>query len=347
MRIGLIALGKNVPSTRFRLEAMLPYLAERGHACRMWTSWPSVYEHFPTLGWRLSTLIKRGTRWLEWLDALRFRPDCIYLERGVYHDNSIAMDQRFRRVTKRLVLDVDDGIFLEFPEKIPKLIGMSDHVVVATPTIAEYVSKHTDAWTLIPTSVNMQRYKPRTECIEHQHERSGKIVVGWIGTAPNLAFLDVVAPALRQLAKEVQYQLLIVANHSEKLAHLNLSGIDVRFEAWQPDKEIAHLHQMDIGIMPLPADRQWMRYKAATKLVQYLAVGIPAVASPIGVNADILSNDQVGFAAQTQDQWLESLRALIKDRDLRVKLGSCGRRLVAEQFSIETNAPRLEKVLSA
>ncbi len=81
--------------------------------------------------------------------------------------------------------------------------------------------------------------------------------------------------------------------------------MSVRFERWQANQEIEHLHQMDVGIMPLPADREWMRYKAATKLITYLAVGIPAVASPIGVNADILQGERVGFAAETTEQWFQ------------------------------------------
>lgn len=342
MKIGLVALGKNVPSTRFRLEAMLPYLSQRGHRVRMWTCWPSVYDHFPTIGWRLSTLLKRSTRWLQWLDAVRFRPDCIYLERGVYHDQSTSMDRRFRRTTARLVLDVDDGIFLEFPDKIPKLIALSDHVVVATPSIGQYVSTFTDQWTLIPTSVSMDRYRARQ--IAQPQLRP---VVGWIGTAPNIAFLEVVAPALRQLSAVLDYELLVVANSDDKLKTLDLSGVNVRFERWQPDKEIEHLHLMDVGIMPLPAEREWMRYKAATKLVQYLAVGIPAVASPIGVNADILQGQRVGFAAVSPSQWFEALRALLGDVQLRNRLGAQGRELVSQQFSIEANAPRLERVLAS
>ncbi len=350
MKIGLVALGKNVPSTRFRLTAMLPHLRSCGHDVRMWTSWPSVYEHFPSIGWRLSVLLKKSVRWLQWADAVRFRPDCIYLERGVFHDSSISMDQRFRRATRRLVLDVDDGIFLEFPDKIPQLIRMSDHVVVATPTIAEYVQSYTDQWTLIPTSVHMQRYQARPQTTSQatsQPTSQRRPVIGWIGTAPNLVFLEVVAPALRKLSQELDFELLIVANDDARLKSLDLSGVRVRFQRWQADKEIEHLHQMDIGIMPLPADREWMRYKAATKLVQYLAVGIPAVASPIGVNADILRGNQCGMAAANSDEWFTALRTLVHDSDLRDRLGRCGRELVASQFSIEANAPRLEKVLAS
>ncbi len=341
MKIGLVALGRNVPSTRFRLEAMLPYLRQRGHRVRMWTSWPAVYDHFPALGWRLSTLIKRSTRCLQWMDAVRFRPDCIYLERGVYNDASISMDARFRQATKRLVLDVDDGIFLEFPEKIPKLIAMSDHVIAATPTIGQYVATHTPHWTLIPTSVSLERYSARPPS-----DPARRPVIGWIGTAPNVAFLEVVAPALRQLSTQCDFELLVVANHDATLKTLDLSGVKVRFERWEATREIEHLHQMDIGIMPLPENREWMRYKAATKLVQYLAVGIPAVASPIGVNADILQGNRVGFAAENTAQWCETLSQLVNDRELRMRLGACGRDIVTHQFSVEANAPRLERVLT-
>ncbi len=172
------------------------------------------------------------------------------------------------------------------------------------------------------------------------------MTVGWIGTAPNVAFLQVAAAALRQLSQACEFELLVVANHDEKLKALDLTGVTVRFERWEPDKEIEHLHQMDIGIMPLPPDRPWMRYKAATKLVQYLATGIPAVASPIGVNADILQDNRVGFAAADESQWFDALRTLIRNAELRAQLGLAGRDLVTQQFSIEANAPRLERVLA-
>ncbi|MCC6511989.1 MAG: glycosyltransferase family 4 protein [Pirellulaceae bacterium] len=346
MRIGFVTLGANVPSTRFRFMAMLPYLQAQGHEVRVWTSWPSVYEHFPAIGWRASVAVKRWTRWRQWLAARVFQPDCIYLERGVYHDSTVQMDQRFRRCTPRLVLDVDDGIFLEFPEKIPKLIAMSDHVVVATPSISQYVSQYTPNWTLVPTSVSLARYAERPNQPANASTLGALPTVGWIGTGPNVAFLEVCAPALRQLAKRIDYELLVVANDDRQLAQLDLTGVKVRFQPWQAEHEIEHLHQMDIGIMPLPEDRPWMRYKAATKLIQYLAIGIPAVASPIGVNADILKGNLVGRAASTTEQWVEHLYELLTNTYLRNQLGQCGRALVAQQFSVEANAPRLEKILT-
>jgi glycosyltransferase involved in cell wall biosynthesis len=97
--------------------------------------------------------------------------------------------------------------------------------------------------------------------------------------------------------------------------------------------------------MPLPADQDWMRYKAATKLVQYMSIGIPAVASPIGVNATILKDNQVGFAAANDQQWFESLRTLLLDPDLRQRMGTAGRALVESKYCIEANLDKLEQVL--
>lgn len=341
MRLGFVTLGQQVPSTRFRILAMLPYLRSRGHECRVWTSWPSVYEHFPTIGWRASQIVKRSVRWQQLGSARWFRPDCIYLERGVFHDATTWMDEKFRRATRRLVLDVDDGIFLEFPEKIPRLLQMCDHAVVATPTIAEYVTRYTSNWTLIPTAVSMERYRQRPLSAPGQRP-----TIGWIGTGPNVAFLSVCADALRALARDIPFQLLVVAPSVDKLREIDLGGVDVRFEPWRAELEIEHLHQMDIGVMPLPENREWMRYKAATKLIQYLAVGIPAVASPIGVNADILKDNRVGLAARTTQEWIEALRTLLVDEPLRQRLGAQGRQLVREQFSVEANAPRLEQILA-
>jgi glycosyltransferase involved in cell wall biosynthesis len=356
MRLGFITLGKNVPSTRFRFLAYRPYLRQRGHDLHCWTSWPSAYEALPGIGWRASQLVKRTVRWSQWLHCRTLRPDCIYLERGVYHHADACMDRRFRNCTRRLVLDVDDAIFLEFPQKIPELIRMSDHVVAANPALLEYVAQYTDSVTLIPTSIDLERYtaKDVTGKVPGGGHTAGgtrlagpPVVIGWMGTAPNVAFLEVCAPALRQLARSHHFELLVVAPDAARLAAIDLSGVTVRFEPWGAEREVPLLHAMDIGIMPLPSGREWMRYKAATKLLQYLAVGIPAVASPIGVNADILKGSRTGFAAADDKQWVQALAQLIEDRKLRVQLGNAGRELVARQFSLAVNAPVLESVLAA
>lgn len=341
MRFGFVTLGSKVPSTRFRFLPYLPYLRERGHQCHLWMSYPSVYEHIPWLGWRLSHQIKRGVRKWQLRHAARIQPDCVYLERGCLNDESLDLDQLLRKHTRRLVLDVDDGIFLQMPDKIDRLIEMSDHIVVSNEPIAEYVRERHANVTLIPTVVSVERFRPA------ERSANSRPVVGWIGTIPNMPFLEVCAPALREVASRHDFEFMVVGPTDQPLQQIDLQGVKVRFEPWTAAGEVQQLQRMDIGLMPLPSGQDWMRYKAATKLVQYLAVGIPAVASPIGVNATILAGNQVGFAAEDHAGWVEALERLIGDPDLRQTMGDAGRRLVTEQYSMEVNAPRLERVLCA
>ena len=341
MRFGFVTLGANVPSTRFRFFPYENPLTKRGHRCGFWTSYPSVYDYIPTIGWRLSYQLKRANRLLQYSQARWFRPDTIYLERGVFHDQSLWLDRYFRNITRRFVLDVDDAIFLQFPDKTRQLIQWSDHVVVSNQPLYEYVSQFHSNITEIPTCVSLERYRLR----DPRASESRKPVIGWMGTPSNLPFLVHCAAALRRLAKELPFTLLVVSNTSEPLKEIDLQGVDVRFEPWSPQIEIQRLHEMDIGLMPLPADQDWMRYKAATKLVQYMSIGIPAVASPIGVNATILKDNLVGFAAANDQQWFESLRTLLLDPDLRHRMGAAGRGLVESKYCIEANIDRLEKLL--
>lgn len=338
----MITLGSNVPSTRFRFYPYVQPLRERGHRCRVWTSFPSVYDELPLVGWRASQFVKRSTRWCQYAQGQWYRPDTIYLERGCFHDASLAMDARFRRLAKRLVLDVDDAVFLTFPEKIPELIRWSDHVVVSNRPLRDWVSQYTQNITEIPTCVPLARYPRRSP----QPTDSSAPVVGWIGTTSNLGFLSVCAGALRRLARERKYTLMVVAPTDAPLKQIDLTGVSVRFEPWAPATEVARLQEMDVGIMPLPEGQEWMRYKAATKLVQYMAIGIPAVASPIGVNADILAGSRVGLAATNEDEWLEGLRTLVRDPELRNRMGDAGRNLVESRYCVEANLDTLEKVLT-
>lgn len=342
MRIGFITLGKNVPSTRFRFLPYIDLLKDRGHQCVNWMSRPSVYEHYPWLGWRISHMLKRTVRQRQLSESRNWQPDCIYLERGVLNDDSLDLDQAFRKTTPRLVLDIDDGIFLEQPDKIDRLIEMSDHCIVSNEPIAEYVRSRHDKVTLIPTVVELARFKSKPVPAAAKEFP----VIGWIGTTPTMEFLSVCAEPLRELAKLVDFELLVVGPTQEPLQRINLDGVRLRFERWKATEEVHRLHEMDVGIMPLPEGKEWMKYKAATKLVQYLSVGIPAVATPIGVNAHILEGNKVGFAASNATEWLDAFKTLLADHDLRSRLGSAGRQLVEERYSIEANIDVLENVLT-
>lgn len=322
---------------------MLPFAAQlrtRGHRCDVALSMPQKYESYRWLGWRGSQLLQRTVRrWHTLLAKLRDY-DTIVIEREVFHDNTWDREARFRDVAKRLVLDVDDGVFLGKEEKFNRIASMCDAVIVGNRSLEEYFKPRCKEVHVIPTCVTLAEYT--TRAIPTDKERP---TVGWIGTTHNVPSLRECAAALRRVAQDIPFRLLIVTGTDERLHEVDLSGVDVECRAWSPQREVADLHEMDIGLMPLPHDDPWMKYKCGFKLVQYLAVGIPGIATPIGVNAEILKGNRVGRAATTDQQWETALRELLTNRELRQQLGQAGRTLVEQHYSIEGNLDRYERIL--
>jgi len=101
---------------------------------------------------------------------------------------------------------------------------------------------------------------------------------------------------------------------------------------------------MDIGIMPLP-DEPWARGKCGYKLIQYMACGLPVVASPVGVNSEIVQHGVNGFLAQTEEEWAEAIQTLAESDKLRARMGEEGRRIAHTQYSLETWGPKLAKLI--
>ncbi|MFN3190367.1 MAG: glycosyltransferase [Aureliella sp.] len=341
MKILFIVSGKDVPSTRFRILPYIPLLEQRGHVCDVAYSWPQKYDYFPTIGWRLSQLLKRTVRHWHAFLAARRSYDAIVIEREVFDNESLTIETKLRRSTKRLVLDVDDGVFLLHPEKFDALSRMVDISIAGNAWLKAYLVERSPEVTQIPTCVRMEEYPARP----HSETRSSTPVVGWIGTTQNVGFLSVCAEALRTAYDSAQFSLQVVAPSDEKLQSLDLGSIPVDFRIWSPDTEIEDLLNMDLGLMPLPSGEEWMKYKCGLKLIQYLAVGIPGIASPIGVNAEILQSGQVGRAASTTEDWTAAICELVASPSLRNQLGTAGRELVTNEYSIEGNLDRLLTVL--
>jgi glycosyltransferase involved in cell wall biosynthesis len=342
MRFLLVVSGRDSPSTRFRILQYIPLLERAGHRCDVAYSFPQKYDYIPQIGWRLSQLLKKSVRhWHAWLAKIR-RYDAIVIEREVFDDDSIHIERRLRSATNRLVLDVDDGVFLLHPEKFDQLARMSDVAIAGNRYLAEYLQDRCRIVELIPTCVRLADYPSRPA----EAQRVQMPCVGWIGNAPNVALLQVASQALREVARIIPFRLLVVAPSDEKLQEVDLTGVQVEFRKWSPQTEVSDILDMDLGLMPLPAGQEWMKYKCGLKLIQYLAVGIPGIASPIGVNEEILAGNHCGRAATHSADWTSALTELLPDAALRNQLGRAGRKLVEEQYSIEGNYPRFEKILT-
>lgn len=349
MRFLFVTSGPNAPSTRFRVLPYIPFLEQAGHRCDVFHSFPEKYEYVPSIGWRLSQRLKRSVRhWHAFLARIR-KYDAIFIEREVFDDDTWDIESKFRRATPRLILDVDDAIFLRHPEKFDRIVTMSDTVIAGNRSLASYIADRIAAAQQPPRIVQIPtliRWSDFQDAAVHANPRDGKPIVGWIGTSYNVAFLKEACWGLRQAAKEIPYKLLIVSGNADHVPKTELEGVDWEFRRWRADREVADLCEMDVGLMPLPKDDPWMQYKCGFKLIQYLAAEIPGIASPIGVNNEILCDQKAGRLAATDEEWRDALIAFLSSPDLRAESGLAGRELVKHRFTIEAHWPLLETILA-
>jgi glycosyltransferase involved in cell wall biosynthesis len=167
-------------------------------------------------------------------------------------------------------------------------------------------------------------------------------VIGWIGSPATQKYLLDIRHALAQVCAEHNARLLLIGANAQMVDAL--AGIPVERVEWSEDTEAATIARMDIGIMPL-IDGPWERGKCGYKLIQYMASGLPVVASPVGVNVDIVRQGENGYLAADDAAWADALQRLVKDASLRQRMGSAGREQVEREYSLAAQAPRLAAVL--
>jgi glycosyltransferase involved in cell wall biosynthesis len=188
---------------------------------------------------------------------------------------------------------------------------------------------------IIPTIVDLEEYS-----IKNYDKVKKDFIIGWIGTSGNLHYLKSIAPALEKLNKKYgNIKLKIVCD-----SFFDLNNIEVIKKIWRPEDVEDDLKSFDVGIMPI-ADDLWTRGKCGLKVVQYLAAGVPAVVSPVGLNCDLAIPDKTGHWAVNIDDWTNKISELIDDPGKRMKMGLAGRKLVENNFSLQSQAPRYLSIL--
>jgi glycosyltransferase involved in cell wall biosynthesis len=340
MKILFLISGRRLPASRFRVLQYLPRLHAAGHECAVAPSIPPKYCGFPLLGNRASEWPRRMFRAWDLLHAWRADYDVVFLERELFSTDFVLLERMLRRIARTLVLDVDDALFVLHPHKFETLVRLSDCVIAGNRLLHEKVAAEHPFTVEIPTVVDLDRYVPAPV----DRSRRARPVIGWTGLASNIHYLEIVAPALKTLARHTDFELQVVAEDPRPLGRLDLAGVRVKFVPWSEDNEIAVLRQFDVGLMPLPDDG-WTRYKCGLKLIQYMALGIPGIASPVGVNAEIVRHGETGFLAHTPSQWLDCLARLLSGPALRKAIGHAGREKIASRYTLDQTAPILIRTL--
>ncbi len=253
-----------------------------------------------------------------------------------------------RRHARRIVFDFDDAIMYRSSRhknqaswqrmrRFAHMMKTADAVTAGNSYLADQAARYTsrDRIFIVPTIVDVDEYG-----VKDYSETSTDFVVGWIGSAANLPYLEAIAPAVAKAAGRIKnLKLKIVCNR-----FFDVDGVDVIKKPWRPQDVSEDLMSFDVGVMPI-SDDPFARGKCGLKVVQYLAAGVPALVSPVGINRDLVTPGQTGLWAESIDEWAEQLEKLAANRELCRKMGLAGRRLVEENFSLQTTAPRYLDIL--
>jgi glycosyltransferase involved in cell wall biosynthesis len=247
-----------------------------------------------------------------------------------------------------LLYDFDDAVFLpntseanryvgalKYVQKIGRIIGYSDEVIAGNDYLAAYARRFSPSVHVIPTSVDTHLFVPRTDA------RSATApIIGWIGTPTTAAYLAPVGPVLTALATATEFTFRVSGAGSPPAIH----NVKVESPAWSLEREVELFNTCDIGVYPLPDD-DWARGKCGFKAIQFMACGVPVVASPVGVNREIIEDGVNGFLAAGAAEWNRKLARLLADTDLRRRMGIAARRTIEERYSLDVNAPRVASVM--
>ncbi|MGC2237483.1 MAG: glycosyltransferase family 4 protein [Pyrinomonadaceae bacterium] len=273
--------------------------------------------------------------------------DLLFVQREAMFFGPAFFENLYRKIGNLpLVLDLDDatyvgyesptygklGSFLKFFGKTDNLIRQASVVTCGNRFIAEYVREKGTEAVIIPTVVDTEIFRPS--------EKTNKIpVIGWIGTHSTFPFVESIFPVLQRLAQKHEFVLKIVGAGREKV---EIDGVKIENPNWNLEREVSDFRSLDIGLYPVKtsgsASSEWLLGKSGFKAIQYMAVGVPFVMSPVGVCAEIGEPDETHFAAESDEQWYKSLDKLLSDAKLREQMGASGRRHSLARYTVPAQA---------
>ncbi len=332
------------PASRFRWVQFIPHLRAAGWVVdhrpnrpdRQWRS-PLRRRYSRAVHYRAGRVAMKINRWRDVLSASRH--DVVFVNRDLA-GGGLLYERLLLKRNPRVVFDFDDAIFVGRNEgAVAWMCGHATRVTPGNEYLAAFARRHTDRVQVIPTVIDTDLYATRpNEC----DRGISPVRVGWSGSdqsirttlLPRLAMLG-------DLQRRVDFELVVISNTRPELDGF---GLRWAFHAWRSDEEAKLSERMDVGIMPL-ADDEFQKGKCGLKLLQYMAAGLPTIASPVGVNRDIVQHGVTGFLAGSDDEWRQGIETLVRQGDLRARMGSAGRKRCVDCYSMARWFPVLTTVL--
>jgi glycosyltransferase involved in cell wall biosynthesis len=340
------------PGQRYRLEQWEPLLRERGVEIT-WAPFEDEELHSVVykpgqMGKKLQLVTRNLARRLSTISKAR-NYDLVYILREAALLGPPVFERLLYQQRVPFVFDFDDAIFvsyrspsngylsyLKFASKTKTICRLASHVMVGNPYLADYAREVNDNVTIIPTTIDTEKYR-----VPPRKTDSGPLTIGWTGSYSTVQHLDTLRGALKKLAETEQFRLRVIGTPAYEL-----SPVAVDAMPWRAATELEDLCAIDIGVMPLPDDN-WSKGKCGLKALQFMALGIPTICSPVGVNTDIIQDNENGFLAGTEAEWVDKLTRLLRSAELRHRLGDGGRATVEQEYSAATQAPRVYEVFNS
>lgn len=275
--------------------------------------------------------------------------DTVFIEYELLPFFPPILELYLKAIGCRLIYDYDDAIFARYQNhrfriarfllrnKIATVMRSADAVVAGNEYLALYAEQSgCKRVEIIPTVIDLNRYCHTKEAFDDE----SNLVLGWIGSPSTAKYVGDILPVLDRLRIEFDFQLHIIGADG-----FRFSRDYIQLKQWRYENEIEMLLNFDIGIMPIPINA-WTQGKCGFKLVQYLGCGIPVVASAVGINKILCVDGLTGFQASSDEEWFRALSILLKNRDLRARMGRAGRQLIMREFSLQQRQSQFFKVLT-
>jgi glycosyltransferase involved in cell wall biosynthesis len=236
---------------------------------------------------------------------------------------------------KKIIYDFDDAIWLpntsdanliiakiKFHHKVAKICSWAYKVSCGNAFLMQYALQYNKNVHFIPTTVDTILVHNQTK-----NQDTEKLVIGWTGTHSTIQYLYKMEALLTQLQKKYSFEFIVISNKDPEFKQLKYT-----YKAWQKDSEITDLLNFNIGIMPLKND-VWAEGKCGFKAIQYMALGIPAIVSNVGVNATIVNHAINGFVCNNDTEWQNAIVSLLTNTNLRKQMGANAQQKIINAYS--------------
>lgn len=333
------------PSQRLKFEQYYPCFRTNGYVI---TVRPFMSEGFWNIAYKPGRMAAKAifilqSYWRRFCALFTIRRyDIVYIHLWVTPFGPPLFEWLVCKLARKVIFDIDDLVYMKNKKadkwythllkgrgKPVYLIKKADHVITCTPYLDEFARKFNPHTTDISSTINTKTYLP-----VNVYSNEKEVTLGWSGSHSTIRYLKLLHPVLKELSREVKFKLLVMGD-----AGFAMEGVNVESHPWTEEKEIPVLQQIDIGLYPLPLDEEWVFGKSGLKALQYMALGIPTVATAIGANFRVIENGINGFLVLTPEDWLDKLRLLINDPVLRKNMGIKAREHVEKNYSVKANEP--------